>query len=117
MVVAKKYQTSLNGPTKSSHVTEDQMSSKFPTMKVGQPILVIWDDAFVSGGDGYWGMISELSEIRSIHSYGFFLKQTKRYITLAQSSGRGRPNELDGYGGLFAIPLGTIRSIRKVTHA
>lgn len=90
---------------------------KWPKLSPGTPILVTWSDAFVASD--YWTTISGLSEVKDIHSYGFFLKRTSRYLTIAQSSGRGRTaeDELDGYGGAFSIPIGTIKSIRKVTHA
>lgn len=80
-------------------------------MKVGQLITVEWRDAFVASS--YWTTIDELSEIKSIVSTGYYLKQSKNYLTIAQSSGRGRDDELDGFGGAFSIPIGTIRSITK----
>ena len=83
---------------------------KWPKLSPGTPILVIWSDAFVASD--YWTTISDLTEIKDIHSYGFFLKQTDRYLTIAQSSGRSRDeDELDGFGGAFSIPIGTITSI------
>ena len=86
---------------------------KLPKLSVGTPILVIWTDAFVASS--YWTTISELTEIKDIHTYGFYLKRTSRYLTIAQSSGRGRDaDELDGYGGAFSIPLGSIRKVTRV---
>lgn len=85
---------------------------KWPKLSTGTPVLVIWSDAFVASS--YWGTIKDLSEIKEIYSYGVFMKQTKRYLTIAQSTGRGQPNEIDGYGGAFSIPIGTIRKITKL---
>lgn len=87
---------------------------KVPKLTVGDVVKVVWDDAFVASE--YWTTIADLSEIAHIISYGHYLKHTKRYFTISQSSGQGRKNEdeIDGYGGAFSIPIGTIRKITKL---
>ncbi len=83
-----------------------------PTLTPGQSVIVEWDDAG-SPGDQHWLNPDEIKDQHHITSLGYFMKQTKRYFTIAQTTSVKTDGTVE-YGNAFSIPNGCVRKITKL---
>ena len=85
---------------------------QIPSLKPGQPVTVEWDDAG-SPGDQHWLNPDEIKDQHHITTLGYFMKQTSRYITIAQTTSVRTDGTIE-YGNAFSIPIGSVRKITKL---
>lgn len=88
------------------------MSPKLPTLNPGQPLIIEWDDAGTPH-DQPWLTPDEIKDQHHITSLGYFMKQTKRYFTIAQTISTARDGTTE-YCNAFSIPRGSLRKITKL---
>lgn len=86
---------------------------KLPPFELGDTVLITWDDAFVLAGH-YWRDLDEIYETDHERTVGFYLQATDRFVTVAQTVGRGGDDEEDQWGGVYSVPVGFIISIDKL---
>lgn len=68
-------------------------------------VVIIWDDAESSDG---WEEAPEELEPKLATSVGFLVRQTEKYVLIAQSYDNGHTN------GRFQIPKGMIKEIKEI---
>ncbi len=85
---------------------------KLPKLKLGNPILVLWNDTVSC--ECSWFSPQELSEVSVdrglMATLGFYMETKDGYLYLAHS----RDMECDLYSAICKIPIGTIEKVTKI---
>lgn len=82
----------------------------------GKFVKVIWHDA--ADHEKTWVKESEIDSFNTdpivIESFGFLLRRTKRYVTIAADQIIGGAGEETVWGRVTKVPAGMVRSIKEI---
>ena len=86
------------------------------TYKPGQIVAIEWHDAFRTDPNQYWHAAAELDHDKSLtmQTVGYFVRQSDRFLTIAQTIEPGDDDTQDNYGGTFNIPTPCIHTITRL---